>query len=252
MRDINLAPFRSRKRSSRSFLLIGLFSVVFGSLVLMVVFFMKPEVKRPQLVGERIRLPIKSIEKDEEHRIPGFVEQERVVQRSLEGAILEEEKPIASEVSEPSIMAEEKEEGNKKLFIVDEKEVPEGEKELRVAEGEVKGPEIEGKEEEKTQVAMGEESKGLPIPEGKLLTGGYTVNIASFKDKGNADRLMNDLRGRGYEAFLEKADIAQKGTWYRVAVGRFSSRAEALAFAQGLEEKGINYSFVRKLKEGKQ
>jgi hypothetical protein len=30
-------------------------------------------------------------------------------------------------------------------------------------------------------------------------------------------------------------------------VGRFSSREEALAFAKGLQEKGIDYSFVRKL-----
>jgi len=63
---------------------------------------------------------------------------------------------------------------------------------------------------------------------------------------------VRELEEKGYEAFVEKASISQKGTWYRVAVGRFSSRGEALAFAQGLKEKGINYSFVRKLKGVKQ
>jgi len=136
---------------------------------------------------------------------------------------------------------------DKEVLILGEKETPREEKEVTGDEREVKKPEIEGSEEEKTQVAMVEEPKGPAIPEVRLPTIGYTVNIASFRDKGNADRLMKELEEKGYEAFIEKADIAQKGTWYRVAVGRFSSREEALTFAQGLKEKGISYSFVRQL-----
>ncbi len=60
---------------------------------------------------------------------------------------------------------------------------------------------------------------------------------------------MKELEEKGYKPFAEETNIPQKGTWYRVAVGRFSSRGEAVAFTQGLERKGINYSFVRKLKE---
>ena len=252
MRDINLASLRNQKWLKRFLLIIGLLCVVFGSLVLTFALFMKPEVQRPQFVGERIRLPITSVEKEEGPRIPGVVEEDGMEERPLEGGILEEEKPIVLEPPEPSIMIEEREVGNKKVFILTEKEASDEEKEVTVAEREVKRPEIEGKEEEKTQVAMVEEPKGLAIPEGKLPTGRYTLNIASFRDKGNADRLMKELEDKGYEAFVEKANIPGKGTWYRVAVGRFSSRGEALAFARGLKEKGINYSFVRKLKEVKQ
>jgi hypothetical protein len=80
----------------------------------------------------------------------------------------------------------------------------------------------------------------------------YTVNVASFRDKRNTDRLMRELEKKGYEVFIEKANIPQKGVWYRVAVGRFPSRREAQAFARGLKERdGIN-SFVRKLKEAEQ
>lgn len=228
MRDINLAPLGSEKRSKRVLLLVGLFCVVFGFLMLTVVLFMKPEVKRPQLVGKRIRLPITSIEKKEQPPIPGAVEEERMEEKPLEGRKLKEEKPIVSEPSEPSIMVEEREVGNKKVFILGEEEAPK-EEEVSVAEGEGKRPEIEG----------------------KLPTGMYTLNIASFRDKANADRLMKELEEKGYAAFVEKANIPQKGTWYRVAVGRFSSRGEALTFAQELKKKGINYSFVRKLKEEK-
>ena len=250
MRDINLAPLGSEKRSKRVLLLVGLFCVVFGFSMLTVVLFMKPEVKRPQLVGKRIRLPITSIEKKEHPPIPGAVEEERMEEKPLEGRKLKEEKLIVSEPSEPSIMVEEREVGNKKVFILGEEEAPK-EEEVSVAEGEGKRPEIEGKEEGKPQVAMVEEPKSLEIPAGRLPTGMYTLNIASFRDKANADRLMKELEEKGYAAFVEKANIPQKGTWYRVAVGRFSSRGEALTFAQELKKKGINYSFVRKLKEEK-
>ncbi len=234
MRNINLAPSRRQKPSRRLLILVCLFCFVFGSLVLTAVLFMKPEVKRPQLVGERTRLPITSTKKEEEPRIPGIVEKEGTEEKPLQSGILEGKKPIISEPPEPSMVIQDS--GlSKKVSILGEKEAPK-----------------EEKEGEKTQVTMVEEPKGLAIPEGKLPTGRYTLNIASFRDKGNADRLVRELEEKGYEAFVEKASIPQKGTWYRVAVGRFSSRGEALAFAQGLKEKGINYSFVRKLKEVKQ
>ena len=175
-----------------------------------------------------------AIKKEEEPRIPGIVEKEGMEEKPLQSGILEGKKPIVSEPPEPSMVIQDS--GlSKKVSILGEKEAPK-----------------EEKEGEKTQVTMVEEPKGLAIPKGKLPTGRYTLNIASFRDKGNADRLVRELEEKGYEAFVEKASIPQKGTWYRVAVGRFSSRGEALAFAQGLKEKGINYSFVRKLKEVKQ
>ncbi|NIN93104.1 hypothetical protein GTN42_05865 [bacterium] len=143
---------------------------------------------------------------------------------------------------------------DKKVFTPGEKELEllKEEKEVKVAEVEAIKPDIEGKEEQKPQVVKVEEPKGQAIPQGKLPTGVYTVHIASFRDEGNADRVMKELDEKGYKAFIEKATIPQKGTWYRVSVGRFPSRREALVFAQRLKKKGISYSFVRKLKEVKQ
>ncbi len=251
MRDINLASLRSQERSRGSLILIGLLFVVFGSLALVFALFIKPEVQRPQFVGERIRLPIMSVEKEEGPRIPGIVEDTGMEEKSSEGGILEEEKPIGSEPPEPSAIIEGEGIENKELSIFAEKEVSEEKSDLPVDEMEGKRTEIEGEEEEKTKVAMVEESKGLVISEGKITTGRFTLNIASFRNKDNADRLMKELEEKGYEAFIEKANIPGKGTWYRVAVGRFSSRGEALAFARGLKEKGVSYSFVRKITEVK-
>ncbi len=87
-------------------LLVGPLCIFFGSLslILMVVLFMKPEDKRPQLVGERIRLPITSIEKKEEPPIPGVVGNKGVEEKPLEGGMPEEEKPIVSKPPESSMV----------------------------------------------------------------------------------------------------------------------------------------------------
>ena len=56
---------------------------------------------------------------------------------------------------------------------------------------------------------------------------------------------MDELTETGYEAFIMKATIPESGTFYRVSVGRFESREEALALAKELrEKKGID-TFVR-------
>jgi len=70
-------------------LLVGPLCIVFGSLslILMVVLFMNPEDKRPQLVGQRIRLPITSIEKKEDPPIPGLVGEKGMEERPLGSGI---------------------------------------------------------------------------------------------------------------------------------------------------------------------
>jgi cell division septation protein DedD len=199
-----------------------LLCVLFGAVLLGLISFMKPEVKRPSWVGQRIRLPISSVER--------------------------EEKPPVMERSEPRAVTP-GENVEEKIRVTADKEVPKEEREAAVAEIEVKKPEIEGEGRGKTRVAVVEEPEGPARPEGKLPKGLYTVNIASFRKRDRAERLMGELGGKGYEAFVEEANIPQKGTWYRVAVGRFSSRKNALAFARELKEQGIDYSFVRKLGE---
>lgn len=217
-----LSPGGRLNPSGRSLLLIILLCVLFGAVLLGLISFMKPEVKRPSWVGRRIRLPIPSVEREE--KPPGM---ERPEPRAVTPGENVEEKTRARA----------------------DTEVPKEGKEAAVAEIEVKKPEIEGEGRGKTWVAGVEEPKGPARPEGKLPKGLYTVNIASFRKRDRAERLMGELGGKGYEAFVEEANIPQKGTWYRVAVGRFSSRREALAFARELKEQGIDYSFVRKLGE---
>lgn len=91
-----------RQWSRRSHFLIGLFFVVLGSLMLTVVVFTKPWVKRPQIVSERMKLPIPSIERGEEPTTPRAVETKEMEEEPSEVGTLEGEKLIVSKLSEPS------------------------------------------------------------------------------------------------------------------------------------------------------
>jgi len=55
----------------------------------------------------------------------------------------------------------------------------------------------------------------------------YAVQLASFPDVGAAREMERTLKSKSYPAYVEKADLGGKGTWYRVKVGRFSTKSEA-------------------------
>jgi cell division septation protein DedD len=57
--------------------------------------------------------------------------------------------------------------------------------------------------------------------------GAFTLQISAFQDKGEADRFAADLRGRGYAPYIISAQVAGKGTWYRVRMGSFKTREDA-------------------------
>ena len=221
--------------SRRLLKLAALFCVIFGFFLLAIIFLMRPEGRNTQFLATQVRLVIKPIGKEDEPKISRVVVEEAMGEKLLEGTLQQGEEPIVSGFPGPSMTTEGEQIGGKELFILGRKE-----------DGD--GPEEEGE----SQVPMVEKVKIPAAPRGELPGGKYTVNIASFRDKRNADRLMRELEQKGYEIFKEKANIPEKGVWYRVAVGRFSSRREAQAFARGLKDRdGIN-SFVRKLKEAKQ
>lgn len=69
-------------------------------------------------------------------------------------------------------------------------------------------------------------------PEGK-----YTVQIASFKKMGNAQKFAEQLKNKGYPAFITKALINSKGTWYRVRVGTFKNRNKARKYSKIIKSK---------------
>jgi cell division septation protein DedD len=67
------------------------------------------------------------------------------------------------------------------------------------------------------------------------LDGGFQLQVASFKDQADADRLVEDLRRRGHRAFRQAAYVTDRGLWYRVRIGPFKSRFEAQKYKSEFE-----------------
>ncbi len=225
------ASLKRQRRSRRSLVFVALLCFGLGILVLVVFFVMKPEVKKPQIVAKRMKRPIPPFEKGETPAIPGAVGEKGEEEKPLEGAMPEVEKPSVPKPSETPLVSRERE-AEKKVVIIGGMEPPKGEEEKKVIEAEKKGPDIEGTGEPKPQFAKAEGPKIRATPERKLPIGKFTINVGSFKKRVTAERLMNELKAKGYKAFVAEASIPQKGTWYRVSVGRFPSREEAQTFAQ--------------------
>ncbi len=59
------------------------------------------------------------------------------------------------------------------------------------------------------------------------MEGGYQLQVASYRDQADADRLVEDLRKRGHRAFRLAAYLPERGLWQRVRIGPFKSKFEA-------------------------
>ena len=70
-----------------------------------------------------------------------------------------------------------------------------------------------------------------------LNNGRFTVQVASYKHRSDADILAANLRREGYPVFVVSADIPGKGRWYRVRVGTFRTRRQARDFGENLKQK---------------
>ena len=55
----------------------------------------------------------------------------------------------------------------------------------------------------------------------------YTLQLASYPEKGAADSDVKKMKQRGYAAFIVAADVPGKGTWYRVRIGSFLNKNAA-------------------------
>jgi cell division septation protein DedD len=65
----------------------------------------------------------------------------------------------------------------------------------------------------------------------------YSVQLGAFKSEGTAEALTKTYKGKGYETYTHKGEVTDKGTLYRVLVGTFKDRKEALHFAAQIESK---------------
>ncbi len=74
--------------------------------------------------------------------------------------------------------------------------------------------------------------------------GKFTIQLSSSQEKGKSSRRVEELKKKGYPAYLEGVDITGKGTWYRVKVGHFMTREDATRYALSMRRKEGISSFV--------
>ncbi len=72
----------------------------------------------------------------------------------------------------------------------------------------------------------------------------WRVQVAAFQDEDRARRTAEGLRNRGQPVFVEQVDDL-----YRVRVGNFTSRSEAIAFQQNLATDGVPSILIVTLRE---
>jgi cell division septation protein DedD len=70
-------------------------------------------------------------------------------------------------------------------------------------------------------------------PEGS--DAGFQLQVASFKDQGEAEKAVEDLRKRGHRAFRQAAHVPDRGLWHRVRIGPFKTKLEALKYKERFE-----------------
>jgi DedD protein len=68
-------------------------------------------------------------------------------------------------------------------------------------------------------------------------SGGYQLQVSSFRVQEEAQKFSQALRKRGHRAHYESAIVPGKGTWYRVRVGPFRTKLEAMHYRHEFEQR---------------
>jgi len=72
----------------------------------------------------------------------------------------------------------------------------------------------------------------------------YTVHVGSFRSRSVAVSEQRRIAAKGYDAFIERADLGQRGIWFRVKVGRFKTKAEAASLKSKIHNVLVSDSIV--------
>jgi cell division protein FtsN len=74
----------------------------------------------------------------------------------------------------------------------------------------------------------------------------YTIQAASVKDPKDADQLVRKLKEGGYPAYRVIGKVPGKGIWFRVRIGEYKGKAEAMRVMDKLKKEGIEPILVMK------
>ncbi|MGB7542852.1 MAG: SPOR domain-containing protein [Burkholderiales bacterium] len=102
---------------------------------------------------------------------------------------------------------------------------------------------LPGQEEPVTDKQMREAARQANKPGTPKST--YVLQAGAFPNPADADNLKARLALLGLEASVEPANLAEKGIWYRVRLGPYTSVDEINRIRQQLTQNGVDVSLVR-------
>lgn len=147
-------------------------------------------------------------------------------------------------------VAKKEEHAAPKAEVPSEKVVKHGKKDahdeaLAAAQAFLDGKTPEAKEEVKKESRI---PSSLPKDVAQYAVGKFTVQVASYADKVDAEKKANKLKEMGYQANVFSALVSGK-TWYRVSFGLFATQDEASSEKQKyLEKNKAESALVQKIK----
>jgi len=92
--------------------------------------------------------------------------------------------------------------------------------------------------EDTTEKEAAPEPAPEPEPEAKATypPGTYTIQVAAWERREDAENLASFYESKGYEARVEEADLSS-GKWFRVRIGSYDSYQAAREVADTIQEK---------------
>lgn len=76
----------------------------------------------------------------------------------------------------------------------------------------------------------------------------WTLQLSSFQNRAEADSFHAQLVAAGYKPYIVEAEVAGKGTWYRVRLGSYDDYDAALAAKKSFEGKQKIIAYVTRTK----
>lgn len=86
--------------------------------------------------------------------------------------------------------------------------------------------------------------KEPPIKEKSAAPGRFMVQVVSYQEKSKAETLVRKIAAMGYTARTEVTELPDKGKWFRVVMGEFSSRPDAQKAVEAVSRKTKGVSCV--------
>jgi len=74
----------------------------------------------------------------------------------------------------------------------------------------------------------------------------YAIQVAAFRAAGDADKLIAELKKKGFSANRVIGKVPGQGIWYRVRIGEYNNKAEAGETMSKLKKAGMEPMVVEK------